>query len=214
MDCCRNVEKGQSCGLLSEVCFPPTPDEMVVYVYVPRRTTQRGRLFPYFPLHTGVHIGLQRLHTSTKVLRAGLGEDYTRIAHSYKTVVRAHTGFLTGSATRLCKGVGPAVDTNINGVVRIAVVTLYACAPTNQILAQDCCSVTVPYSNQGGTVLSHQHFQLGFKTWQISTRRHTTKDTGNRKHCSGIAISSYINVMTASLQPTSGKTYKLSMLRL
>ena len=220
MDCCRNVEKGQSCGLLSGVCFPPTPDEMVVYVYVPRRTTQRGQLFPYFPVHKQVYMLVYDVYTLLQSFFGPvLGENYTRIQHSYKTVLRAHTGSPNGPATHLCNVVPDASHIVINCVVRIAVVTLsLVCvfSPTDQIVAQDCCSVTVPCSNQGGDVLPHQHFQLCFNNWQISPRSNTTKDTCNRTRCGGIAISSYIKVITASLQPTSGKTYKLmvSMLRL
>jgi len=82
--------------------------------YVPRRTTQRGRLFPYFPLHKQVYILVYDVYTLLQsFFGPGLGEDCTRIAHSYKTVVHAHTGFLTGSATHLCNVVSDAVHTII-----------------------------------------------------------------------------------------------------
>lgn len=68
-----------------------------------------------------------------------LGENYTRIAQSYKTVMRAHTGSLTGPATHLCNVIPVAFHTFVNCVVRMAVLTLcLVCMffPTNQILAQ------------------------------------------------------------------------------
>jgi len=137
MDCCRNVEKGQSCGLLSGVCFPPTPDEMVVYVLRAKKNNAAGSFISLFPFaQTGVHIGLRRLHTSTKFLRAW---SWRRL-YANRALLQDSRARTYRFSHRLCN---TSLQRSIrcsshhyNGVVRIAVVTLYACSlqPTKSLL--------------------------------------------------------------------------------
>jgi len=114
--------------------------------------------------------------------------------------MRAHIDPLTPPATHLCN-VTPAALLHTLIICSVSYSGRYVVSyvhvlsnwsnPCPELLLCDsssqqprwCCPVT------------NQHFQLCFNKWQISTRSNTTNDSCNRKHCGGIAISSYNSVI-------------------